>query len=65
MVMTLLLGFAVLVAAWWVLGATVDALMDRRIHLPERWAARILPGHFPAYARRAMALARIRIPEDR
>ena len=71
MVMTLVLGFAVLVAAWWVVGATADALIGRRIHLPDRWALRILPGHLPAYvrvdlARARQALARVRTstPED-
>jgi hypothetical protein len=71
MVMGLLLAFAVLVAAWWVLAAVVDALLDRPIHLPDRWVVRILPGHLPAYvrqdlarARKALVLARTRTPED-
>jgi hypothetical protein len=71
MVMTLLLGFAVLVVVWWVIGATADALIERRIHIPDRWTLRILPGHLPAYvrldlARARTALARVRTstPED-
>ena len=69
--MTLLLAFAVLVAAWWLVAAVVDVLLEHRIHVPDRWAVRILPGHLPAYvrqdyARARQALARIRTstPED-
>ncbi|MFI7137225.1 hypothetical protein ACIBQ5_05480 [Streptomyces massasporeus] len=71
MVMNLLLGFAVLVAAWWLLGAAADALIGRHIHIPDRWAVRILPGHLPAYvrldfarARQALARADTSTPED-
>ncbi|WP_031104316.1 hypothetical protein [Streptomyces sp. NRRL S-146] len=71
MVMHLLLGFALVVLAWWVVATVADELIGRRIRLPDRWTLRILPGHLPAYvrvdlarARQALALARTRTPED-
>ena len=71
MVMILTLAFGLLVVAWWLLGAVADALIERRIHVPVRWAVRIMPGYLPAYvrqdlARARQALARIRTstPED-
>lgn len=57
MVMILTLAFAVLVAAWWILAAVVDALLEHPIHVPDRWVVRILPGHLPAYVRQDMARA--------
>lgn len=64
MVMHLLLGFAVLVAAWWIVAGVADALLFRSVRIPERWAARLVPGHFPAYARQALARVRPSTPED-
>ncbi|MFF5958441.1 hypothetical protein [Streptomyces luteogriseus] len=64
MVMGLLLAFAVLVAAWWVVGAAADALIGRHVHVPDWWAVRILPGYLPAYAREALARIRTSTPED-
>lgn len=51
MVMILTLAFAVLVAVWWVVGATADALIGRHVHVPDRWVVRILPGRLPSYVR--------------
>lgn len=71
MVMHLLLGFALLVVAWWVVATVADELIGRRLRLPDRWTLRLLPGYLPAYvrvdlARARQALARIRTstPED-
>ena len=71
MVMALLLGFAVLVAAWWIVAGVADALLFRSVRIPERWAARLVPGYLPAYvrqdlvrARQALARVRTSTPED-
>ncbi|MFF8034885.1 hypothetical protein [Streptomyces sp. NPDC016626] len=57
MVMVLLLAFAIVVAAVWIVAITADALIDRRIHVPERWTVHI-PGQFPLYVRQDYARAR-------
>ncbi|MFE9923298.1 hypothetical protein ACFYQA_17435 [Streptomyces sp. NPDC005774] len=52
-----LLIYAIAVAAWWIVAAVVDARLERRVHVPERWAVHI-PGRFPAYVRQDYARAR-------
>lgn len=55
--MVLLLVFAVVVAAVWVVAIVADVMVDRRPRIPERWAVHI-PGRFPAYVRQDYARAR-------
>ncbi|MGC5034137.1 hypothetical protein ACPXCS_06090 [Streptomyces sp. DT190] len=52
MVMALLLAFAVLVALWWVVAIVANELIGRRIRIPYRWAARLVPGWLPPYVHR-------------
>lgn len=51
------LAFGIVVAAVWAVGIAADAMVGRRLRLPERWAAHI-PGHLPAYARAQLRKAR-------
>lgn len=56
--MPLLLVFAVLVAAWWVVAAVADWLLTHHVRVPDRWVVHIQPGWLPAYARKALKKAR-------
>lgn len=69
--MTMLLVFAVLVAAWWAVAIVANELIGRRFRVPDRWVVWVVPGWLPTYvrqdyARARQALARIRTstPED-
>lgn len=52
MVMVLLLIFAGLVVLWWVVAIAADELIGRRIRIPYRWAARLVPDWLPPYVHR-------------
>ncbi|MFF0138024.1 hypothetical protein ACFYRN_16505 [Streptomyces sp. NPDC005227] len=53
-----ILIFALIMAAVWVVGIVADSLVGRRVHLPERWVARAVPGWWPTYVRQDFKRAR-------
>jgi hypothetical protein len=66
-----ILIFAVAMAVLWGVGIVADSLVGRRVHLPERWVARAVPGWLPTYVRqdfrraRQLRLARLQRKEPR
>lgn len=65
MVMALLLVFAGLVAAWWVVAIAADELIGRHFKVPDRWTVWVVPGWLPTYVRQDYARARQAVTRTR
>lgn len=50
--------FALIMFAVWLVGIVADVMVGRRVHIPERWTARAVPGWLPAYVRQDFTRAR-------
>ncbi|MFI5995894.1 hypothetical protein ACIBAC_29090 [Streptomyces sp. NPDC051362] len=53
-----ILIFGLVMLAVWAVGIVADVLVGRRVHIPERWTARAVPGWLPAYVRQDFKRAR-------